>query len=883
MKKLTYPNLFRTCMQILLLLAISLFCLGPDSVRAASTDTATTTEECGQLLQNAEAAFRATLASDGSVPANPETKAAALEYIRVSKLCYDEIQATNAAGALQGESPTFIDDGGIRLNSNSSAEYALTGSKWGSSTQGTSGGTITYSFMGNAISFATEGFGNSVALTSLPGFQPCFITKIQNAFAAWQAVANIQFVQVNDNGAAFNAAGATGDIRIGAHAFDGPSGTLAHAYYPPPNGNSAAGDLHFDSAENWSCTTNGTDIAIVALHEIGHSLGLSHENTTAVAVMDPFYNSSLTGLQSDDISGVESVYGLPALTAAAPVNDNFANASSKTVGSIPYSDTIDTSGATEELNDPQVNISCDGRLLNKGKKSVWYKYTAGSTLQISLDTIGSDYDTYIAVWTGNSLTNLNIVGCDDDRDADLQSQLVYTAVAGTTYYIEIAGYAGVQGTSSQLNPGGPLVFHVNLTNLNVRVGASVVDQYYVPLNESVRRSYDNLDNGPVRVQNTSGNAIISSQRINLKTNSTYISYTEFMGIPAGKLTDTYLFPWYNNANAGGLSSQLRFGNVGNASTVVTIKIAGVAQVPTYTLAPNQSAKVTLDNIDNGPVEVKSSGGVPIIASMRINLKKLPDYSSYTEFLGLSASSTVGTRYIFPWYNNANSGGLSSQLRFGNVGNASTVVSIKVAGVTQQQTYILSPNGSQRVTLPDVDYGPVEVFSSGGVPIIASMRVNLKTNPNYSSYSEFMGLPGVTLTDTRYLFPWYNNATNSGLSSQLRFANVGNASTTVSIKIAGVTQQQTYTLAPNASARVPLGNIDSGPVEVFSSGSVPIIASLRVNLMPNTSYSSYAEFMGLSVGSPLGMPGDELSTTYWFPWYNNATNGGLSSQLRFGMP
>src|SRR5215217_1013220 len=466
MKKLTYPNLFRTCMQILLLLAISLFSLGPDSVKAASTDTATTIEACGQLLQNAEAAFQATLAADGSVLVNPETKAAALEYIRVSKLCYDEIQATNSAGALQGDSPTFIDDGGIRLNNNSSAEYALTGSKWGPSTQGTSGGTITYSFMGNGISFTTEGYGNSVALTSLPGFQPCFITKIQNAFSAWQAVANIEFVQVNDNGAAFNAAGATGDIRIGTHAFDGPSGTLAHAYYPPHNGNSAAGDLHFDSAENWSCTTNGTDIGIVALHEIGHSLGLSHENTTAVAVMDPFYNSSLIGLQSDDISGVESIYGLPALTAVAPVNDNFANASLKTVGSIPYSDTIDTSGATEELNDPQVNISCDGRLLNKGKKSVWYKYTAGSTLQISLDTIGSDYDTYIAVWTGNSLTSLNIVGCDDDRDADLQSQLVYTAVAGTTYYIEIAGYAGVQGTSSQLNPGGPLVFHVNLTNLN---------------------------------------------------------------------------------------------------------------------------------------------------------------------------------------------------------------------------------------------------------------------------------------------------------------------------------------------------------------------------------------------------------------------------------
>lgn len=160
---------------------------------------------------------------------------------------------------------------------------------------------------------------------------------------------------------------------------------------------------------------------------------------------------------------------------------------------------------------------------------------------------------------------------------------------------------------------------------------------------------------------------------------------------------------------------------------------------------------------------------------------------------------------------------------------------------------------------------------------------MKSNPTYSSYSEIMGMPGITLTETRYLFPWYNNANAGGLSTQLRFGNVGNATTVVTIKIGGVTQPQTYTLGPNQSARVTFDNVDSGPVEVFSSGGVPIIASMRINLKPNPTYSSYAEFMGMSVGAPLGMPGNELSTTYWFPWYNNATAGGLSSQLRFGMP
>ena len=253
-------------------------------------------DACGQLLSDAEARFLATLPADGSIPASPETKAAAQEYIRVSKLCYDFIEAQNSSGTLQDGTPAFIDEGGMLLGSPSSGDFVLTGGKWGPSGQGNSGGTVTYSFMGNGISFSDEGYGASVALSSLPGFDACFVTDIQNAFAAWQAVSNVQFVQVSDNGAAFNASDAAGDIRISAHAFDGQSGTLAHAYFPPPNGTSAAGDMHFDSSENWKCNTSGIDIGIVALHEIGHTLGLNHENTGTVAVMDPYYNPGLAGL-----------------------------------------------------------------------------------------------------------------------------------------------------------------------------------------------------------------------------------------------------------------------------------------------------------------------------------------------------------------------------------------------------------------------------------------------------------------------------------------------------------------------------------------------------------------------------------------------------------
>jgi hypothetical protein len=127
------------------------------------------------------------------------------------------------------------------------------------------------------------------------------------------------------------------------------------------------------------------------------------------------------------------------------------------IDSLPHVYLADTTGATEEADDPQVPIACDGRMLAKGKKTVWYQYTTGSTNEvITFDTLASDYDTYIAVWTGTSLTTLSFVACDDDQ-ADLQSELLLNAQANTVYHIEVAGYAGTT-IEPKPNSGGNLKF-----------------------------------------------------------------------------------------------------------------------------------------------------------------------------------------------------------------------------------------------------------------------------------------------------------------------------------------------------------------------------------------------------------------------------------------
>lgn len=157
----------------------------------------------------------------------------------------------------------------------------------------------------------TFGFGNA---TSQAVGDDAARTAIRNAFNKWAEVsAPLSFSEVDlDNDP---------DILVEWRQAADPDhsmvgGVLAHAEFPPetPFNPSASRPLplHFDEEEHtWVIgeVANGFDIETIALHEVGHCLGILHTNVQD-AVMFPRVSSNhiLRAPQPDDLVAVRELY-----------------------------------------------------------------------------------------------------------------------------------------------------------------------------------------------------------------------------------------------------------------------------------------------------------------------------------------------------------------------------------------------------------------------------------------------------------------------------------------------------------------------------------------------------------------------------------------------
>ncbi|MCI0552705.1 MAG: hypothetical protein L0287_17275, partial [Anaerolineae bacterium] len=177
----------------------------------------------------------------------------------------------------------------------------------------------------------------------------------------------------------------------------------------------------------------------------------------------------------------------------------------------------------------------------------------------------------------------------------------------------------------------------------------------------------------------------------------------------------------------------------------------------------------------------------------------------------------------------------------------------------------------------VDNGPVQIVSTNAVSSLAAMRVIWKElgSGARTSYSEILGLP-VEQLSTKYWFPWYNFATTS-MDPDFRISNVDTTSShTIEVWV-GATQLDSFNLSAGAGIRRDYPSVDNGPIRSFYTDCTnggKIIAEMRVIWKEPGYRTSYSKLMGL--------PKEQLSDEYWFPWYNNA-NPFMDQGFRIAVP
>ncbi len=249
-------------------------------------------------------------------------------------------------------------------------------------------------------------------------------------------------------------------------------------------------DIIFNTAWTWDSYRGNLqaaeDIRRVAIHELGHVLGLNHPDQagqSVTAIMNSTV-SNIAALQTDDITGGQALYGGPGFV---PANNNFANATtiSLSSGSIQVAGT--NVAATAENGEP-------AHAGETARRSVWWKWTAPADGSVTITTQGSNFDTVLGIYTGASVFSLTPVAANDDapNSSVRTSSVAFATSNGVTYYIAVDGWDGYFGAillNLQIAGGGATAPVVTMHPSSSTVLAGGITQFNVAATGNPAPSY----------------------------------------------------------------------------------------------------------------------------------------------------------------------------------------------------------------------------------------------------------------------------------------------------------------------------------------------------------------------------------------------------------
>ena len=179
-------------------------------------------------------------------------------------------------------------------------------------------------------------------------------------------------------------------------------------------------------------------------------------------------------------------YSVTVYNAAGVVNSDSAKLTVTNVSTLPFTDNFDgpgngisgavglglgaNSGSTREPGEPL-------HAGEKGTNSVWLTWRAPASGIVVLSTLGSDFDTVLAVYTGpgTDFASLVPVACDNDSGSNGKtSKTIFQVTQDTVYYIAVDGVEGADGTAElNYNLGVPPAITQQPSSRTVSPGSSV--------------------------------------------------------------------------------------------------------------------------------------------------------------------------------------------------------------------------------------------------------------------------------------------------------------------------------------------------------------------------------------------------------------------------
>lgn len=185
---------------------------------------------------------------------------------------------------------------------------------------------------------------------------------------------------------------------------------------------------------------------------LGGATRVEFNGQTAVFVVDSGTQilaavpaGAATGLVTVTTPGGTTTSPTTFTVIAPPPNDSFAAAqslASNPAGSV----TGANRGATKEVGEPDHGG-------NPGGRSVWYRWTAPSAGVTTFDTLGSGFDTLLAVYLGGAVSGLTLVANSDDLPNLTNSLVTFVTTPGTSYAIAVDGYRSELSTAGEASSG----------------------------------------------------------------------------------------------------------------------------------------------------------------------------------------------------------------------------------------------------------------------------------------------------------------------------------------------------------------------------------------------------------------------------------------------